>query len=197
MKIRLFLAAALASVSLTAGSVSALTLVEEFNNPFPDWENDWLGSNSNIKNYYGVAAGRGNQPNGLWVEDTLDDGVIDVAFDLTFGSLWTDFSIDVATFVANNILTVYDVSGATLASFSGFQNNSYDDTLTYSVSSGNGIGGFKFSSTSASGNTWIDNVTLSDGASAGPAPVPLPAGLPLLAAAVGAIGIAARKQRNA
>lgn len=91
---------------LTAGSVQSATLVEGFDDTFPAWESGWLATNSNIKNYYGVGKGRGNQPYGLWVDDLVSDRKANVEFDNGFGALWTSFSMDVVTFVGNNVLTV-------------------------------------------------------------------------------------------
>lgn len=186
-------------MALTAVSAQSATLVEGFDGEFPAWESGWLATNSNLKNYYGVGKGRGNQPYGLWVDDLVSDRIANVEFDSEFGALWTSFSMDVATFVGNNVLTVYDTSGDVLGEFSDFKTRSYSKTVSISVTSTNGIGGFKFSSKAARGNTWIDNVSVSGGytANSAPAPVPLPAGLPLLMAAIGTTGFLSRKSKKA
>lgn len=181
-----------AAISINAGTAHAATLVEQFNDPFPDWESGWLATNSNIQNYYGVGADRGNQPNGLWVEDdTPFDSAINVVFDNAFAATLTSFSLDVATFIGANILSIYDASGATVATFLGFDTASFDVAVNFSVISSNGIGGFSFSNSSSSGNTWIDNVSVSNGALA---PVPLPAAGFLLVGALGGFAFLRRRK---
>ena len=56
--------------------VAAGTLTEDFNAPFPAWQSGWLGVNSNLVNDYVAEDGspntfRGNNPDRLWVADSL------------------------------------------------------------------------------------------------------------------------------
>lgn len=183
-------AAIAAVVTFSASASHATTLTEVFADPFPAWESDWLATNSNIQNYYGAGANRGNQPLGLWVQDTDGVGLVDIKFDTGFGAQWSSFAIDVATFVSGNTMTVYDISNNVLGLFSGFDTRSYSNAVTYQVTSTNGIGGFSFSSSRTAGSTWIDNVTVSNDSVA---PVPLPASALFLFG--GLAGLAATRKR--
>jgi hypothetical protein len=150
--------------------VQAATFVENFNAPFPAWESGWLGTNSNIKNYYGQGQGRGNNPDGLWLTDgdgmEFGDPSVDIVFDSLFGSTLTSLSIDIAGYSPtkfqvfdknNNSLLNVDVTltyGAT--TFSGVYSS-------YSITSTNGISRFSFVPTNAGsveGNTSIDNLVV-------------------------------------
>ena len=189
MTIKTTLAAA--AIVLSATAASAAPLIEQFDS-FPAWESGWLGTNSNIQNFYGVGMDRGNQAYGLWVQDTVNDSTVDVMFNALFGASLTSFAMDVASFV-NNTLEIYDIGGNVLGTFSNFTNSSYTTAVNVGVTSTNGIGGFRFSSAGTAGNTWIDNVTVD----ANPAPVPLPAALPMLLAALAGSGIALRRRKGA
>lgn len=197
MKMNVSICAATLALSVTAGLSHAATLTESFDDPFPNWENEWFAMNSSVQNYYGVGADRGNQPNGLWVDDDIADNMVNVVFDVPFGQTLTSLSIDVATFVSNNVMTIYDSVGDILGQFDSFQTNSFSDTVTYDVTSQTGIGGFSFSASDTRGNTWIDNVTVETGmiVAPAPAPVPLPSSIALLAAGLG--GLALRRKRAA
>ena len=124
------------------------TLVEDFEKAFPAWEKDWLGVNSNLQNYYGVGAGRGNNPDGLWISDGDSeqyDQDVTILFDKAFGASLYAFSIDIAGWMPGTF-SVFDSFGQTLLSA--------DVPLTYgaltdpgkygsfAVKSSTGIGGF-------------------------------------------------------
>lgn len=132
-----------------AGSASAavsygptVTYTEDFEADFPAWESGWLGTSSNLENYY-VAHGRldptsillavacpdgapyntcrGNNPDGLWVSDGDDFGVgtpdlsVDIIFDVAFASTLTSLSIDVVLMSPSDVaLRVFDAEGAVL-----------------------------------------------------------------------------------
>lgn len=70
---------------VSSQALASLILVEDFEDEFPAWESRWLGTNSNIQNYYGLGEGRGNNPDGLWIDD--GDGVYGAdTVEIVFGS---------------------------------------------------------------------------------------------------------------
>ena len=185
------LAAVVAALTLSGAAAHAATLTEGFDDPFPVWERGWLAQNSNLENYYGVGAGRGNQPLGLWVEDDTRGDAVDIMFDRSFGAQWSSLSLDVATWV-DNTLEVYDIDNNILATLTGFTTRSYSQSVNFVVESTNGFGGFRFTNSRTPGNTWIDNVTVNDD---NISPVPLPASGLMLMAGLGGLA-AARKRRT-
>lgn len=156
------------SFSLLAGvTSSAANLKEDFESEFPAWESGWLGINSNLRNFNGVGLGRGNNPDGLWI----DDGLVlptetKITFNSTFGSSLTSLSLDVATFVSVLVdrsdigegfsdvrplltLEIFDIAGSALLTslvtptFGALTEPGV--YASFSAQSSNGIGGFRFS----------------------------------------------------
>ena len=135
-------AAALLALLLMSAPIQAGVLVEDFEATFPAWESGWLATNSNLTNYYGLGAGRGNNPDGLWI------GEADIVFLPAFAATLTSLSLDVAGHAPTQF-QIYDQVGALLLDV--------PLTLTfgattdpgvyahYAVTSSNGIGGFRFS----------------------------------------------------
>jgi hypothetical protein len=156
------------------GPLRAGVLTEDFNAAFPSWESGWLGTNSNLTNYYGVGGGRGNNPDGLWIGET------DIIFDSGFAASLTNLSFDVAGYAAAQV-QIYDGSGTLLADVPlslTFGGTSYPGVYAhYSATSSNGIGGFRILGGSVLGNTSIDNVVVDTGGAPG---VPEPGSLALL-----------------
>ena len=132
--------------------MAAVTYVEDFEAAFPAWESGWLGVNSNLQNYYGVGQGRGNNPDGLWIDDgngiKVGDTLVEIVFDPAFGATLTSFDIDVAGY-APTTHRVYDMSGNTLLDTA--VTLTYDATTDpgtyshYGITSSNGISRFSFS----------------------------------------------------
>jgi hypothetical protein len=164
---KLVLIIGLTSLSLCVQEVAGATsLVEDFEAEFPAWESGWLGTNSNLQNYYGKGQERGNNPDGLWLDD--GDGIynqdtVDIAFNPSFGNNLTGFAIDIASWVQST-LVVYDMNNLEI-----FKANveptygAYTDPgeyINYSVSSNTGISKFSLFSTGGQieGNTSIDNL---------------------------------------
>jgi hypothetical protein len=160
-------------------------LIEDFEAGFPAWESGWLGTNSNLTNYYGVGTGRGNNPDGLWI------GVQDIIFQPSFAATLTSLSVDVAGHATASI-EIYDQSGAILLGVP--VDLTYGALMDpgvyahYSVTSSNGIGGFRLLGSSVLGNTSIDNVVVNGEA------VPEPGTVGLLAA--GLFGLVLLRRRR-
>jgi len=162
----LSLAAVAGTVAFSA-QASAITYTEDFEADFPAWESGWFGTNSNAWNYY-VGLGdpntnRGNNPDGLWIQQEGQSCVcsVTITFDQAFGEGLESFSLDVASYLSDSTLTIFDSTGATLLStvvtptYGAFTDPGV--YVNYGVTSTTGIGGFSFSG-SAAGNTSIDNL---------------------------------------
>ena len=173
----------LVALVLCVGAANAATYTEDFEAPFPAWESGWLGTNSNLMNYY-VATGnpdhsyRGNNPDGLWLDDGngFHSGNVSIVFNPAFGASLTSFAIDVAGFVPTT-LQVYDMSNALVLNSSvTLTHGAFTDPGTYahySATSSNGISKFVFTQDSGSqieGNTGIDNVVVTTGTNSVPEP---------------------------
>jgi hypothetical protein len=152
----------LATFALLAGMAAshlrADVYLEDFEAGFPAWESGWLGTNSDLANYYGVGAGRGNNPDGLW---PAGSGSINVNFLPSFGADITQLALDVASFV-DTPLMAYDSSGNLIFNASVSPNfGAYTDPGVYQhfiIDSANGISRFSFTGENSPGNLSIDNV---------------------------------------
>jgi hypothetical protein len=171
---RPILALALLAATFTPAAASPIVLLEEFEDPFENWEIRCLGENSNLTNFY-VEGGsdisvRGNNPDGLWVADGVP-GPTDtrIVFDAGFGATLDDFSIDIAAHVADARLEIFDVLNSVLldAAITKTDGALVDPGIyqTFFRSAAlNGIGGFRIYRTSGlpvEGNVSIDNVMTS------------------------------------
>jgi hypothetical protein len=192
---------------MLAGAVCALGvagfaqahLTETFPDPLGSWTTNWLYLNSDMENYY-VAAGdpnidnRGNNPEGLWIAEPQGVGsgnfgpVLQIDFDPSFGAQITDISFGLEAFIQIDV-TAYDMAGVSLGTmtFSG-GDFGFDHSDIYSATSTNGVSYFIMDSTpysggQVSGNTSIDNVTVT---------IPSPATL----APLGLIGLAGIRRRR-
>ena len=176
-------------------AVHATTYLEDFNAPFPAWESGWLGTNSNLTNYYVTSSGtahdfRGNNPDGLWI------GGQQIIFNSSFGASLTSFSIDIAGYTPvalkvkdslGNVILNQDVA----LTFGAFTNPGVYSS--YSVQSTTGISEFDFIGDFVLGNTSIDNVQVTDG---GGNPVPEPATMLLFGAGIAGLAAVGRRKRS-
>lgn len=157
--------AAILAFALAANGAQAAVLTEDFEAPFPAWESGWFGGNSNAQNVFGVGAGRGNNPDGLWINDGfLDGGAVVISFKAPFAASLTFIAFDVAAYSTLD-LRIWDKDGVVLLSRRSIDltAGAFTDPGVYahfSVSSSNGIGGFIFDAFNAEGNTSIDNIVV-------------------------------------
>jgi hypothetical protein len=202
---RTLLAVALFAASLTPAAASPIVLLEEFEEPFENWEIRWLGENSNLTNFYVEDAGeppftRGTNPDGLWVaDDVIGHAETRVAFDAGFGAMLDNFSLDIASHIPDARLEIFDVLNNVLLDEAITQTDgaTVDPGIyqNFFVLAGlNGIGGFRIygSSSNVEGNVSIDNVMTSIDFLE---PIPEP-GTWLLVGS-GAIALLARRMRKA
>lgn len=185
---KVLLACLLGLVALSGAAQAATILTEDFETVFPAWESGWLATNSNLTNYYGIGEGRGNNPDGLWI------GVADTIFDPGFAQSITSISIDVAGYQPTGIQIYDSLGGILLDAPVTLTGGAFTDPGTYvnfSVSSLQGIGGFRFTGGGVLGNTSIDNVIVElDGT---PNPVPEPATMAMFAAGLGLLAFLRRR----
>jgi len=140
------------------GTLAEATVYTENFNNVPGWESGWLGQNSNLTNYYGVGAGRGNNPDGLWIGEST------INFATPFGSTITQFKIDTTTFVSGATFQAYDMNNSLIYSsqitvIGGALSNpgTYQTMLFNST---DGVSKIVFQGGNILGNTSIDNVTV-------------------------------------
>lgn len=181
-----------------AGTAGAATYTEDFEAAFPAWESGWFGTQTNAQNYYGVGQGRGNNPDGLWIDDgdgVLSGDYVEIAFNPLFGAGISSLSIDIATWV-NTYLQAFDMANVMI--YSGLVTptyGAYTDPGVYEnhlITSTNGISrfAFLFLGGQIEGNTSVDNIIINGG---GQNPVPEPSTLILLGAGLAAAGIFRRR----
>ena len=197
---------ALALAALAATGAQAATYTEGFDAPFADWETNWFGTQSNAQNYYvseypgtSTSYQGASDVSGLWLtdgdsyRDGGDYGLININFDAAFGASLTSFSMDVTTALPSGAaLSFFDMAGAELASFLVPESpHSLNWTpigyTNVSVTSTNGIGGFRFTN-AAQGSTIVDNLV------AVTAPVPEPATWAMMMLGFGAMGATLRRR---
>jgi len=178
-------------------NVMATILTEDFEDAFPAWESSWLAQNSNLQNHYGIGQGRGNNPDGLWINDGLNNGNISVInFNAVFGSSITAFSLDTTTWIKGAMFEAFDMSGNILVSteitnyYGAYSNPGSYQNISFTTA--NGLSSFRIFGGSIEGNTSIDNVTATinetDAVS-----VPEPSSIAIIA--LGLIGLSLTRKR--
>ncbi|RMD97643.1 MAG: hypothetical protein D6812_14865 [Deltaproteobacteria bacterium] len=153
-------------LGLTA-QAAADTLIEDFEEAFPAWESGWFGTNTNAMNYYGQGQGRGNNPDGLWIDDgdgVRGNDVVEIVFSDDLAPTIVSFNIDIATYIDGMTLQVFDAEGQKVLEEGVVRTNgAYSDPGVYDhhgISEIAGLSKFVFVTTGPQieGNTSIDNV---------------------------------------
>ncbi|MFN7938467.1 MAG: hypothetical protein U0R19_34385 [Bryobacteraceae bacterium] len=168
---------------------SAAVYIEDFEAAFPAWESGWFGANSNARNVYGVGGDRGNNPDGLWIQDDSPlDQNIRIVFNNAFALGLTSLSMDIAGFSGGLHLEFFDANGTVLSDvLVTLTAGAFSDPgvyANYSVTSGTGIGGFRFYGGTPEGNTSIDNIVADTDGQTVPEPLTWMMVLPALSMAV-------------
>lgn len=188
MKTRPLTLAITIAIAFAASAAQAATYTEDFNAPFPGWESGWLGTNSDLSNVYGVGAGRGNNPDGLWI------GANQIQFNPSFGASIQSLNFDVASWI-NGTINVYSSLNTLIGSQTFTANyGAYSLPGTYqhfSFASTSGVSHFDFVGNAVLGNTSIDNVNITTVTS-----VPEPETYALLLAGLGLVGGIARRRKQ-
>lgn len=185
----------LAFTLLASNTAMATVLTEDFEDSFPTWESNWLGQNSNVQNFYGIGGDRGNNPDGLWIADGLNNGSnTEITFNAIFGASINSFSIDVTSYVNSALFTAYDMNNAVITSTlittigGAFSNPGNYQTISFNTS--NGLSKFSIFGSGIEGNTSIDNVVVNTGSVSVPEPTPL------ILLGLGLIGLGLSRRKN-
>lgn len=185
----------LAFTLLASNTAMATVLTEDFEASFPTWESNWLGQNSNLQNVYGIGGDRGNNPDGLWIADGLNNGSnTEITFNTIFGASINSFSIDVTSWITNAIFTAYDMNNAVINTtaitsyYGGYSDPGTYQTISFNTS--NGLSKFSIFGSGIEGNTSIDNVVVNTGSVSVPEPTPL------ILLGLGLIGLGLSRRKN-
>ena len=193
---------------LVSTQASASLLVEDFSS-LSDWQEGWLTANSNLTNYYAANGGtvldRGNNPDGLWLDDGDNsagaDHSIDIIFKNTFASAIQLLSLDLANHAPGSDtikIDIFDSSWNTI--FSSYVPPTYGALSNpgiyqnFTVSSASGIGGFTLRSANypVEGNISVDNIVVATAEE----PVPVAEPGTFLLFAVGILGLLFKRRRQ-
>lgn len=177
----------LGGLLMFSGGANA-ALIEDFEGEFPAWESGWLGTNSDLENYYGIGWDRGNNPDGLWISSAT------INFNPVFGASITSIFLDIAGFTPTGF-QIFDMSNNLILDISSIvlTNGALSDPGTYvnhGVTSVNGVSRLVFTGSGIVGATSIDNVVVEQGPSA---VVPEPSTIVLLGAGLAAAFLRRRR----
>jgi hypothetical protein len=180
-------------------------MTENFDEPFASWESRFMGTESNLANYYVVQGGtvddRGNNPDGLWLDDgdgLYGSDIVNIVFNSSFAHSLTSMSFLLSIFFSGATLEFFDASGVTLSTQTVVGDAQFTPVLSYGVSSTTGIGGFRLIDSAYAqleGNTSIDAISVTIGTVIPSVPVPAP--IFLLGAAIAGLGVLRRKKLSA
>ncbi|MEQ1946061.1 MAG: PEP-CTERM sorting domain-containing protein [Bryobacteraceae bacterium] len=184
------------SIWASVSAFASTTYTEDFEAQFPAWESGWFATNSNAQNYYGIGTDRGNNADGLWIQDD-DSGNQDVriVFNSLFAQALNDLSFDVAGYSEGTRLEFFDANNnvlsdvlVTLTNGAFFDPGTY---VNYAVNSATGIGGFRFYGANVAGNTSIDNIVANAGTG-----VPEPSSVALVLGGAAFLAFRARRKSD-
>jgi hypothetical protein len=185
----------IAIVTFQSNYASSAILTENFSEPFPTWETNWLGINSNLQNYYGKGSTFQNNfytpGTGLWIttpscgQSACSD--INISFTPSFGKTLSSFTFDVYSAAGGVKVNIYDSFGTNLLSHDIPTNYIYDNV---GITSSTGISGFEFISPGdqINGNLLLNHVTVSI--------VPIPAAIWLFGSGMFGLGIFGKRSKS-
>jgi hypothetical protein len=155
---------------LTAGHAFADVLCEDFPDPLGGWKTRWLGTNSDMCNYYVCWGGsgedeRGNNPCGIWVSDYDGDAqTCHIHFNAGFGATVSHIDFPVMAFAGGNITINYGTGSYSTALVA---DGTFPPcpTNVYSTDTNGGLIDVILSPTGGQieGNTSVDNVCVTTG----------------------------------
>ncbi|PWR01799.1 hypothetical protein DKT77_14450 [Meridianimarinicoccus roseus] len=162
------------------GAVNAAPTTLTFDDPFGPVAS-YVEAGMTITQVTGSLVGGGN---GVWDVPCCPSGAD--AYDLTTGGLFNLISIDIVHSDAGDPITFSGYNGATLVSDFTVNSNNFGALVFAGFI---GLDRVRITATGSFTDPTFDNLTYE-----ATAPVPLPAGLPLIFAGLGALGFAGRRK---
>jgi hypothetical protein len=177
---------------------TAATFTENLDGALPAWESEFMGTQSNLQNYFGPGSTDNGGSPALWIDD--EDGLYssdtsDTVFNALFGASITSISFKLSAFVNGVTLGISDMSNSLIYAAAVTADGVFDPVLSYHTTGTNGVSRFSFSTTGGQveGNTRIDAIEIVTGVVSD---VPPPGAPPLAMIGMGALNVAGLRRRR-